>query len=567
MSIFSQQEDKIVGSCSNLVRFLSLKKSLAKFSVSFESNRDKLEIRTERSERAREVLESLGIKVALDESEIAQKEESGPFVDRSRALESDYAFSSEHPYVEKHRPYQAVPCGLIAEQLASGEQDLSVLICDDMGTGKSLQAIMAICETRAFPCVVLCPAPIKRQWADQIKIWTAIPDEEVFIAYSLKASQGEFISFLGVEPKFVIINYELLGRRDSEWPEALENFQNRSVIFDEVQNLNNSSSNTHSAIGRVFREETKVRILLTGTPLENSPADFSPLLQIARRPILASFASSLDKRKTLVCSASNRKLSRLLRSSNFYLRRTPEDLGGQIPKMLEIVQMFANNSPVEYTRLQKSLLSGINPQHRNFTSKVLNALQKLRMWSSKKKTELLPDWIFENIFNFGHEKVLILYYFIDPSKQLSKLLRERGVRVFVIGGGMKEEAKEKVIKAFRQSKVTSVLFLSIGVSTGVNGLQHCTRFGIFSDLLWNPAKMAQAAGRLPRLGGDTSRKVFMYYPVLSGTVDEVLLRTLTAKRINNGETLSGKRDSNILVEGSKTSLLEVFDSLQAKKLF
>ena len=43
---------------------------------------------------------------------------------------------------------------------------------DDMGTGKTIQSIVAIERAKATPCLVICPAALKVNWEREIKRFT-----------------------------------------------------------------------------------------------------------------------------------------------------------------------------------------------------------------------------------------------------------------------------------------------------------------------------------------------------------------------------------------------------------
>jgi SNF2 family DNA or RNA helicase len=63
------------------------------------------------------------------------------------------------------------------------------------------------------------------------------------------------------------------------------------------------------------------------------------------------------------------------------------------------------------------------------------------------------------------------------------------------------------------------------MSVGVN-LTSCHHM-VFNDAPWVPADMAQAEGRIHRIG--QSRSCFYYY-ILASRVDQRIFRTLAAKR-------------------------------------
>lgn len=112
---------------------------------------------------------------------------------------------------------------------------------DDMGTGKTIQSIVAIERAKATPCLVICPAALKVNWEREIKRFTNL--RPLILTDSVNATYGYHLTKMDLYD-VVICNYESLAKYFvvslGEKPLKLKNFIFRnevdilkSVIIDE----------------------------------------------------------------------------------------------------------------------------------------------------------------------------------------------------------------------------------------------------------------------------------------------------------------------------------------------
>ena len=109
--------------------------------------------------------------------------------------------------------------------------DDRALLGDEMGLGKTLTAITAAVEIQAFPTLVVCPAPLKRMWAEQIK-------EHLGMGSRILSSRTPTSTKTLSQEKFLIINYDILG----SWLDTLQRAKTKLIIADEVHYAGNLNS-------------------------------------------------------------------------------------------------------------------------------------------------------------------------------------------------------------------------------------------------------------------------------------------------------------------------------------
>lgn len=98
------------------------------------------------------------------------------------------------------------------------------------------------------------------------------------------------------------------------------------------------------------------------------------------------------------------------------------------------------------------------------------------------------------------------------------------------------ESRERLREAFNTPLYPMILIANEVMQEGLDLHKHCRRVS-HHDLLWNPAQIEQRIGRIDRLGSLTSRlrgedttvKMDILYPIIRGTIDERLYRTVKTR--------------------------------------
>lgn len=181
-----------------------------------------------------------------------------------------------------------VPCGVVPRpyQLAGIEyltRVKQVLLADDMGIGKTFQALISAVELSALPLLVICPASLKYQWQNEIA--KAYPNLSVHVCDGRK-NQGLVV----LSSDVVIINYELLAAGWEDQKKKLINLSEvglqlirrewKAIIADESHRIMNPKAQCTIAACRIAdAQDVKVRFALTGTPADDRPTKLIGQLQ------------------------------------------------------------------------------------------------------------------------------------------------------------------------------------------------------------------------------------------------------------------------------------------------
>ena len=224
------------------------------------------------------------------------------------------------------RPYQVHGTVWLWHLYSAG---LSGLLCDDMGVGKTHQAMALLnavhndALAKGLPrprFLVLCPASLLWHWKD--KLASALPHLRVFTYAGGGRSLGSF-----PEDSDLFLTTYGIWRNEQK---TLHTLSFEVAVFDELQIAKNHVSQIWSALSRI---RASMRLGLTGTPVENRLRELKAVFDL----ILPGYLPLGD----------GELLSRYLRP--FVLRRRKQDVLPELPPKTE--ELY----PVELVGEQKEL--------------------------------------------------------------------------------------------------------------------------------------------------------------------------------------------------------------------
>ncbi|MGB8215489.1 MAG: SNF2-related protein [Anaerolineales bacterium] len=144
-----------------------------------------------------------------------------------------------------------------------------VLLADEVGLGKTIEAGLILCEywaERKRKLLVICPASIRKQWAlelaEKFNIATEILDAN---AYKESKQAGHEMPFDSKSVVITSMNYA------SKCAEEIRAIPWDLVVIDEAHKLRNAYRQSNKMGQRIrWALEDRRKVLLTATPLQNS---------------------------------------------------------------------------------------------------------------------------------------------------------------------------------------------------------------------------------------------------------------------------------------------------------
>lgn len=415
-------------------------------------------------------------------------------------------------------------------------------LADDMGLGKTVQTLAILQAEKnkglSNATLLIMPTSLIYNWKRESKKFT--PKLKVY-DYTGTNRQKDISLFEGYD--LVVTSYGIV-RRDIEY---LSNYYFNYVILDESQAIKNPSSNISKAVREL---KSKHRLILTGTPLENSTLDLWSQISFINPGLLGQ--KSFFKKKYQVpiekhqSEEHTRKLFHIIKP--FILRRHKSQVAKDLPEKIENIY-YSSMSEMQRERYEE-----VKNQYRNQILEhieefgvnksqmlLLQGLTKLRQIANHPKlvdeqyedgSGKMDDMLImlDNALAEDH-KILIFSQFVKHLSLVRELIEERGIEYCYLDGATKD--REKQVERFQNDDKVRLFLISL--KAGGLGLNLTEADYVFLlDPWWNPAVEAQAIDRAHRIG--QTKKVITYKFIMSDTVEEKILE-LQQRKVKLAEEL------------------------------
>jgi superfamily II DNA or RNA helicase len=429
-------------------------------------------------------------------------------------------------------------------------------LADDMGLGKTLQTLTLLLKlkrlkqgievsnplapkeqldiftdysdtdsTKQPASLIVVPTSLVHNWTNEIQKFT--PALKV---YQYVGAQRKKVDDLEQVARFydVIITTYGTVRNDSALLSKNEFFY---LILDESQSIKNSTSKTYKA---VLGLKARHKLVITGTPIENSLSDLWSQMNFLNPGILGNLAFFKRSFITPIEKHANQeqmdKLQLMIRP--FVLRRKKNEVAKDLPPLMEEVMIcsMAEEQHKMYEQeksvIRNTILSAIEQEGVKKSSfVVLQGLTKLRQLanhpslaekdadeSSGKFDEILR--MLENLVAEKH-KVLIFSSFVSHLELIQKRIEKEKWKFSKLTG--QTTKRESVIKQFQEDPENRIFLISL--KAGGVGLNLTEADYVFIiDPWWNPAAENQAINRAHRIG--QNKHVFVYRFITENSIEE-----------------------------------------------
>lgn len=271
-------------------------------------------------------------------------------------------------------------------------QRLSCILADDMGLGKTMQVIGFLAHLLEIgergPHLVVVPAATLENWLKEFaRFCPTLHVEPYYANQAERFAMREDFEDRRDEINVVVTTYTLAkGPEDNPW---LRKFGFTCTIFDEGHVLKNADSQVSMRLSRI---ESKFRLLLTGTPLQNNLKELISLLAFLmprmfneRKEDLSSIfthnVKAMDANHEALLSAERIARARTMLTP-FILRRKKYQVLKELPKKDRRVE-YCDMTPEQLEFYQKWLDKAYSVRDRrakgeNVGNESANILMKLR---------------------------------------------------------------------------------------------------------------------------------------------------------------------------------------------
>lgn len=409
-------------------------------------------------------------------------------------------------------------------------------LADDMGLGKTVQTLAMLQHQKEVghnnASLLIMPTSLIYNWQMEAAKFT--PELKVFV-YTGTAREKDIDKFANYD--LILTSYGIT-RLDID---ILSQYSFNYIILDESQAIKNPNSIIAKAVKKL---QARNRLILTGTPIENSILDLWSQMTFINPGLLGNqtyfkkeFLIPIEKRND---NNKSNKLYTIIKP--FVLRRHKSQVATELPEKVESIKYST------MTTMQEEKYEEVKNMYRNkILDKIehdglkgaqfllLRGLTALRQIANHPKmidpeykgdSGKLEDITYMLLSAISKEhKILIFSQFVKHLTILREFLNKKGIEYAYLDGKTKD--RQAQVNRFQEEENLKVFLISL--KAGGVGLNLTKADYVFIlDPWWNPAIEAQAIDRAHRIGQEN--KVFTYKFITKNTVEEKILKLQLRKK-------------------------------------
>ena len=444
----------------------------------------------------------------------------------------------------------------------------NALLADEMGLGKTVQTLAYLSkEKNAFPALIVAPLVTLTHWQREIEKFLKKKSKNGKI--NSKASPTSTMIRIGKSSDignydFYIINYELLHKRADD----LAKLPIRSIVCDEVQHLRSKTTQKYAAVKKLAaKESVKYRVGLSGTPIYNRGSEIWPIVDILKPGLLGNFKEFceyfcwVDEKGKAIVLDNKRDTLRKQLTTHVMLRRKKSDVLKDLKDKVRYQEVIASDErfyKAELDKIWKKLEEEQSYAETAFdkSASYHRAIESERQAAGLAKLKHVVEFVNEVMET--EESIVVFCHHKAIHTLLHESLEEHNPSSII--GGQTLTTRDNEIDRFQKGQTRLMIAGLRAGNVGINLTK--ARYVIFAELDWSPAIHRQAEDRLHRIG--QKNKVFAYYLVGKGTLDEHVADILVDKAYEIDSILDAKTESFENKERAKLILAQIHDKASTK---
>jgi non-specific serine/threonine protein kinase len=381
------------------------------------------------------------------------------------------------------------------------EMHFGALLADDMGLGKTVQilALLEFYRKKSIKTLLIIPASLIGNWQKEASKFAPK------LKLKLLHNAGDGTKFHLDEADLFMTTYGMTARM----PELSEPMWDL-LIIDEAQAIKNHANKQTKSVKSI---KSKMRIVMTGTPIENRLSDLWSIFDFLNSGLLGTQKEFTDFSKSLKTDISGyEKLRNTVTPIILRRLKTDKSIISDLHEKLEIKQF------VSLSKKQIVLYQKIVEDVKNAVEELSGIERRGVIFSSIMKLKQIcnhPDqFLGQSVFEQKHsgkfetlgeicetirekrERVLIFTQFKEMTAPIADFLRNIfGAEGLILHGGTAVKKRSEMVERFNSREYIPFMVLSLkagGTGLNLTSANHVIHF----DRWWNPAIENQATDRL-----------------------------------------------------------------------
>lgn len=418
--------------------------------------------------------------------------------------------------LEKLYPFQQEDVGWLREHP-------KCLNANFLGAGKTVEALSLAEELDLRHVLVICPKSLVNEWFWQDSLWL---DGDALTPHEDSQYDHRLAGLDLKGPRFVIANYDLLPNPKC-WS-ALRSVKWDMIIFDEAHRLkNHKAKRTRNAY--LLAPGVPRILLVTGTPIQNSPADLFPLFHLMNPSKYHNYSWWINTfcvmeeetiwlkgpdgkpRPRLIKRIIPGKINHTLELNQllhlYMLRREKHDVLKDLPpKVYRTIPIDLGPEKKQYLQMQDEYFALLDSGELITSPKAVAQMMRLRQIccdpnllshsidkpsSTTNKTQALLDFI--NDANGA--KMVVYTYFEQYVRILSREFNRAKISHVVVTGKEKSTERTASEQLFQSNPNVRICLGTIGALKEGLTLTEA-KVVVFMDRWWNPSVNEQCEDRV-----------------------------------------------------------------------
>lgn len=403
------------------------------------------------------------------------------------------------------------------------------------GVGKTLTTLMIIDERlKRFPkykTLVVMPNTLIENWMDEIQKHTDLS------CVALRGAKDKRVKLLSTPVNIFLINYEAVRLITEE----LLRKKFDLAVFDESQSLKGHTTLQSKACFNVAMS-CPHRLILTGTPIHNSPLDCYGQFRCLSSDIFGNSYYKFRARYAIMGGYLGKQIlkyinmgefkEKILRCSSVKLKEEVLDLP---PRTYEVIRIdLTDDQQRMYKQLREDFMTEMGSavvtapvvltRLMRFSQITAGFYKDITGKEHSYETNPKQDWLVEWLKDHGH-KTIVFVRFIHELKSLEQRLTESGIGYVSVHGNTADRIS--VVNDFNQRHELQVFIGQIDTAgQGIN-LQSAS-YCVFLSNNYSWGDREQAESRIHRQGQKAKNCTYIDV-VARGTIDEKVLKILKHK--------------------------------------
>lgn len=475
------------------------------------------------------------------------------------------------------------------------------LCADEMGTGKTRQALMALQQlymqgTNPFPCLIVAPNSTKISWMREAEVvW---PGLEVIV---VKGSAAQRRKQLETPAHIYVMNWESVRQHSRLAPygsvslrrcpecggedqsitlpkcevhkRELNQLEFKSVICDEAHRMKDPKAKQTRAVWAATGN-ADIRIALTGTPIASTPDDLWTILHWISPEEWPSRTRYVDRMLSVsynafgaptVIGVKPHMQEEFFASLDPRMRRMPKAVVLKHLPPVTTERRDVEMAPKQaraYRQMVDQMMAELDDGNLLVTTSPLVRVTRLlqfassyaeieRTWNEKKE-----EWeehvrladpsckisaFLDDLEDFGDDQIVVFAVSRQLIEMLSKKLTDKKIDHGLITGAQSTDERQAYMDRFQAGEIKLMLCTIAAGGTGITLTK--ARVGVFLQRSWSMIDNIQAEARIHRIGSEMHDSVVIIDYVTAGSLEETVIGAVEQKSNRLEEIL---RDRDLL---------------------